>query len=89
MVDLQTVKRIGRVTVVNRSDCCLERAHPLVIEVSTDGTSWKEVARRTELFRTWRATFGVQQSRYVRLRALRRTHLHFKDVRVLGPAGAQ
>lgn len=89
MVDLQSAKSVGGVTVVNRSDCCLERAHPVVIELSTDGKTWKEVARRTELFRTWRATFAPHQARYVRLRALRRTHLHFKDVRVLAPRGAK
>jgi F5/8 type C domain len=81
-VDLSTLRTIDRITLVNRGDCCAERATPLAIEVSSDGNSWREVIRRDETFRTWRAKFKPTQARYVRLRALRRTFLHMKDVRI-------
>jgi hypothetical protein len=89
VVDLQVPTTIASATIVNRSDCCLERAHPVVLEVSLDNETWREVARRTELFRTWRPSFTPTKARYVRLRALRRTHLHFKDVRIQAPPGAK
>lgn len=84
-VDLQAPTLIGGATVVNRGDCCIERATPLVLEVSLDGQSWREVSRRPEKFRTWRPEFAPTKARYVRLRALRRTFVHFKDVRVHAP----
>jgi hypothetical protein len=82
MVDLQKPTQVGGLTVVNRADCCIERATPLVAEVSLDGQNWREVSRRTDKFRTWRPEFAPTSARYVRLRALRRTFVHFKDVRV-------
>jgi hypothetical protein len=86
-VDLQGTKSIASATVVNRGDCCVERAPPLVIEVSTDGQKWREVSRTTEAFRTWSPTFKATNARYVRLRSLRKTYLHLKDVRIHPPKG--
>jgi len=81
-LDLGRSYRVSRVEVVNRTDCCPERAHPLTLELSADARNWREVARRTEAFRTWKATFPATETRYLRLRSLRKTLLHFKDVRV-------
>lgn len=81
-IDLRRATSIGSLTVVNRGDCCVERAPPLVVELSTDGTKWKEVARMNEAFRTWRPSFEPTKARHVRLRSLRRTFLHLQDVRV-------
>jgi hypothetical protein len=86
-IDLQAPQLLGSVTVVNRTDCCPDRAVPVVIEVSPDGQTWREVSRRTETFRTWSPSFKPTKARYLRLRALRRTLLHFKDVRIHAPAG--
>jgi hypothetical protein len=86
-IDLGKPTRVGSVTVVNRGDCCPDRAVPLAIEVSTDGQTWREVARRKESFRTWAPSFAPANARYVRLRALRRTYLHMKDVRIHAPKG--
>lgn len=85
-IDLQAPTAIGSVTIVNRTDCCPDRAVPLVVEVSLDGEIWREVARRTETFRTWAPSFKATKARFVRLRALRRTFVHFKDVRIHAPA---
>jgi F5/8 type C domain-containing protein len=84
-VDLGSKQSIGNVTIVNRADCCPDRAIPVALELSSDGEHWREVARRITSFRTWSATFAATPARYVRLRALRRTFLHFSDVRVHAP----
>jgi hypothetical protein len=81
--DLGSPKRVSGVRVNNRTDCCVERAVPLIVEVSLDHQAWKEVAHRTEEFTTWKASFAPVQARYVRFRAPRRTFLHFTGVRIL------
>lgn len=81
-VDLEAPRDIAFVQVENRSDCCGDRAVPLIAEVSTDHTTWSEVARRGEPFSTWTAAFPMRSARWVRLRAPRTTNLHLDDVRV-------
>lgn len=81
-IDLKRATPIASVTVLNRGDCCIERAPPLVVELSTDGKKWKEVARMNDAFRTWRPSFEPTKARHVRLRSLRRTFLHLQDVRI-------
>jgi hypothetical protein len=80
--DLGSPKSFSVVEVTNRSDCCPDRAVPLVVEVSNDRNAWREVARRKETFSEWKAKFSPQTARYVRLRALRRTLLHLEKVSV-------
>ncbi|MET0391475.1 MAG: discoidin domain-containing protein [Polyangiales bacterium] len=75
-VDLGSPQSISRVEVVNREDCCLERAAPLVIEVSSDQKKWTQVAKRAETFREWEATFKSTTARYVRARVDRKSILH-------------
>jgi len=81
-IDLETPTPVSSVEVVNRRDCCRDRGVPLVVELSTDGKTWKEVDRRTEPFMEWKATFSTQEARYVRLRSARRTYLHLERVGV-------
>ena len=78
--DLGAVKSVHRVEVTNRSDCCQERAIPLIVEVSVDDKQWIQVARRDTDFAAWTATFPKQKARYVRFRVPRSTTLHFDDV---------
>jgi hypothetical protein len=81
-LDLGAPRAFSAVELVNRSDCCPDRAIPLVVELSPDAQSWQEVARQKEAFETWRAEFPVQTARYVRVRALRHTALHLVRVSV-------
>jgi hypothetical protein len=81
-IDLQSVTRISRVEVDNRSDGGAERAVPLIVEVSTDGAKYTKVAERWELFSTWEAKFEPIEARYVRLRSPRQTMLHLERVSV-------
>jgi hypothetical protein len=82
--DLGKGGSVSRLKVKNRVDCpsCADRAVPLVVEVSTDHKEWKEVARRTQTFEEWQATFPKEKARWVRLRALKRTFLHLQQVRI-------
>jgi hypothetical protein len=83
-LDLGSPQTIARVTVVNREDCCSERAVPLVIEVGDDQKHWKQVARVQDTFRDWDASFEPVKARYVRARVDRRSILHLIRVSVWG-----
>lgn len=80
-VDLGAVTAIKGVTVRNRRDCCGERAAPLIVEVSNDGQTFRQVARREDAFSTWRVKLS-ESARFVRVRAPRRTMLHLDAVLV-------
>jgi hypothetical protein len=80
--DLGGVQPVARIEVENRDDCCLDRAVPLVAEVSTDRLHWRKVARRADSFRSWDATFKPVPARYVRLRVDRYSQLHLVRVSV-------
>ena len=79
-IDLGAPTKIARLEVVNREDCCPERAVPLIVEASEDHEKWNEVARRNETFREWETTFNATTARYVRLRVDRRTSFHLVRV---------
>jgi len=81
-IDLGAPKKVHRVEVINRGDCCADRAAPLIAEISNDRTTWTQVARREEPFGTWKASFPSRVARYVRLRAARHTVLHLQGVAV-------
>ena len=81
-VDLGAPTTFSSATIVNRQDMAMPLAVPLVVEVSDDGTTFREVARRNEVFSTWLATFPPQTARYFRLRVDRLSTLHLEAVRV-------
>lgn len=80
--DLGGTKRVHRIDVRNRTQCCQERAIPLVAEVSNDHIHWKEVARRDTEFSTWTVRLPPTPAAYVRLRVPRSTYLHLIDVTI-------
>jgi hypothetical protein len=81
-LDLQRPAEFSVVEVVNRRDCCPERAAPAVIEVSMDRKRWKEVSRRNDSYSVWEAHFAPVRARYVRVRVIRRSILHLAEVAV-------
>jgi len=81
-IDLQQATPVSVVNIINRRDCCPDRAVPAVVEVSTDQERWHEVARRADTFSSWRARFTPTRARYVRVRAAKRTILHLSAVQV-------
>jgi hypothetical protein len=82
-IDLGSPQTFSAVRVKNRTDCCRDRATPLIVEVSDNRQDWKTVATRPSSLTSWKAEFDSVQARYVRLRAARRTMLHLSEVRVL------
>lgn len=81
-IDLGEPTTFSSATIVNRQDMALPLAVPLVVEVSDDGMSFREIARRDDVFSTWLATFPPQTARYIRLKVARLSTLHLEAVRV-------
>lgn len=81
-VDLASVKSFSEVLVHNRTDSFPERAVPLVLELSDDQKSWREVARMKEPFQTWKVAVPGGKARYLRLRVDRTSILHLEGVEV-------
>jgi hypothetical protein len=89
-VDLGFAQQVTAVHLKNRSDCCGDRALPLLVEVSTDRVGFHEVARQDAPFDRVTVGFAPVTARYVRLRVPRRTLLHLEDMSVdtVNTAGA-
>lgn len=82
--DLGSKMRFSAVRVDNRKDCCMERASPLLVEVSNDQEKWKPVARHEGVFGSWLGEFAPTEARWVRLRvASKLAILHLAHVRIL------
>ena len=82
VVDLLSTRAIRQVMVVNRVDCCRERALPLVLDLAGEDGNYDEIAERTSLFETWNVTFPERRARYVRLRSKGTTILHLSDIQI-------
>jgi len=82
-IDLGSAQTFSAVRVENRRDCCMERAVPMVVEVSSDQKHWRTIARRDAVFSSWLAKFAPVSARYVRVRLEKRESLHLQRVRVL------
>lgn len=79
-LDLGEPRAFSRVEVRNRTDCCGQRALPLVVEVRSGDEPWLRVARRDRPFVTWTAELEPTSARFVRLRALGKTLLHLEGI---------
>lgn len=82
MVDFGAPTTFSSATIVNRQDMAMSQAVPLVLEVSDDGTTFREVIRRPTVFVEWAPHFAPQTARYVRLRVDRFATLHLESVQV-------
>jgi hypothetical protein len=71
-VDLEQVRRLAKIVIYNRGDCCWGLQDlPTVLELSEDGTNFREVARRTTAYSAadpWVVRLDKQAARFVRLR---------------------
>lgn len=81
--DLGREKRLSRVAIENRIDCCTERASPLIVEISSDRKRWKQLVRHDGPFVSFRATFPRAKGRFVRVRIAGNGMLHLARVRLL------
>jgi hypothetical protein len=83
IIDLGAVKSIHRIDVYNRADCCQERVTPLSVQVSSDGESYRRLARTERVFERWTipAPAGMT-ARYVRLTHESAQYFHLSEVEV-------
>jgi hypothetical protein len=81
-IDFAEPTTFSSMTVRNRMDMGVARASPLVVEVTDDHVTWREVARRPEPFLTWTPVFPSVTARYLRLRVLKKTWFHLEAVEV-------
>lgn len=83
-LDLGKPYTVSGLSVRNRSDCCEERAVPLVAETSLDHATYRALAHRYTPFERWDPRFDAVRARYVRLRVTRQSILHLDKVFVYG-----
>ena len=82
-IDLGSVRDLASVEVRNRSDCCGERALPLLIEARAEQSEpWSLRARRDRPFLDWNADIPATRARYLRLLVPRTSSLELEGVRV-------
>jgi hypothetical protein len=87
VIDLQDVFKINKVNVHNRADGWFDDCLPLLVELSIDGRTYTELARRDEHFDAdppWVVDGHRQPARYVRLRVPRRSYIALSEVEVFG-----
>lgn len=82
-VDLGALRDVRSIEVINRSDCCSDRAIPLRVEVAGNDRRYVEVGRMAHVFETWAFDLpSPTRARFVRLTAMKRTMLHLHSIRV-------
>jgi len=82
-IDLGKPETFRKMTIVNRKDENLQdRAVPLLIEVSDDQQSWRQIARRDQVFDEWKPEFEPVTARFVRAKIARKSWLHLEAVKV-------
>jgi hypothetical protein len=83
-IDLGKPYTVTGLSVRNRSDCCADRAVPLVAETSLDHVTYRILAHRFTEFERWEPRFDAVRARYVRVRVTRQSILHLDKVLVYG-----
>jgi hypothetical protein len=86
-IDLQRPYEISAVKIYGRGDCCFDQSVPLALEVSDDGTTYRQIAERTQSFSQsdpWIVRPDRTLARFVRLHVMRRSYLVVSEVVVNG-----
>jgi hypothetical protein len=87
VIDLARDHAIDRIAVTNRSDGWWEDCLPLVVELSRDGRTYTELARRETYFAfndPWVIPAAGRMARFVRVRVARRSYLALGRVEIFG-----
>jgi hypothetical protein len=80
--DMGKPTKFHQIEVHNRTDCCMERAVPLIVEMSNDHERWVEIGRRDTEFSSWTIKFPPKTARYLKLRVPKAVAFHLKSVAV-------
>jgi hypothetical protein len=82
-IDLGAVRPLRRIDVYNRADCCQDRAVPLALQLSSDGTTYETVTTRATLFIDWSVSLpSGTRARFVRLVHNSNNYFHLSEVEV-------
>jgi len=82
-IDLGAEHTIRGILVMNRANCCQDRAIPLNFEV-LDGSGWRLVAQRRMPFVTWKYDVEPVRARRVRFVHAGTGFLHLKRISIYG-----
>lgn len=82
VVDMLELRRVDRIVIENRLDCCQARGLPLVVELAATPGNFVVVAERETPFDTWEVIVEPASVRYLRLRAKGRTYLHLGAIAI-------
>jgi hypothetical protein len=74
---------IRKIVVVNRADCCQERALPLNVEI-LGSAGWKLIAQRRAAFSTWEYDVEPVRASVIRVRRPGSGYFHLKRISVYG-----
>ncbi len=83
-VDLQAVYRVTTIDVYNRVDGWFDVSLPLTLQISVDGVTFRDVARRDTVFDRWIVHLNHERARFVRVRSAGRTLLALSELEVFG-----
>lgn len=79
--DFGRPRQLHAISVENRTDCCIERALPLLVETSDDAIKWHEQVRTDQPFYVFRHPLNVK-ARYLRVRVGAFNYLHLRSVSI-------
>jgi len=82
LIDLLATRTIHEVVVENRTDWGRDRGLPVVLELAEEDRRFERIRTRRVPFDEWRVTFPSRKARYVRLRAVGTTILHYREIRI-------
>ena len=82
VIDLGASRRFDKIVVFNRADCCQERAIPLSVDVSDDGTTFRNIANRYAIFEEWTVKGLHEKGRYVRFQLKATQYFHLAEVEI-------
>ncbi len=86
-IDLVDTYAVDQIRVHNRIDQAFDDSLPLVVEVSVDGATFKQLGRREEHFAAdppWILKTNHEPARFVRIKVMKRGYLALSEVEVYG-----
>jgi hypothetical protein len=84
-VDLGQVRRVTRIEIENRKDCCRERSNSLIVEGGLDENHWVTLGDGAPgAFDKYSPKFAPLPARFIRLSLRHAEYFHLSALRVFG-----